>query len=140
MWLSFLPDWLWAFNYPHNVINEGILIPGCVSRNCHILEQTVFPTPIYETIIAFLFFGLLWFLRKKIKIHGILFSIYLILNGTERIFIEQLRVNIRYDFLGMKITQASIIAIILIMAGIGGIFFFRWWNRKKFIKQITNEP
>jgi len=139
MWLSFLPDWLWAYHYPHNVINEGILIPGCTGRNCHVLDQAVFPTPIYETTIAFLFFGLLWFLRKKIKIHGILFSIYLILNGTERFFVEQLRVNIRYDFLGMKVTQASFIAIMLILAGIGSIFYFKWRNRKRSIKTMTNE-
>ncbi len=66
------------------------------------------------------------FLRKRIKLHGILFSVYLILNGTERLIIEQIRVNIRYDFLGMKVTQASMIAVLLILTGIGLIFYFRW--------------
>jgi phosphatidylglycerol---prolipoprotein diacylglyceryl transferase len=131
-WLSFLPDWLWAFNYPNNVINEGVIIPGCIGSNCHMLGQPVFPTPIYETIIAFLFFGLLWMIRKKIKMHGILFSIYLILNGTERFFVEQIRVNIPYNILGMKVTQASLIAILLIIAGLAGIFYFKWWNWKKY--------
>jgi phosphatidylglycerol---prolipoprotein diacylglyceryl transferase len=130
-WLAFLPDWMWAFNYPHNVINEGELIPGCVARNCHVLSQPVFPTPLYETTIAFIFFGVLWLMRKKIKPHGNLFSIYLILNGTARLFIEQLRVNKRYDFMGMEVTQATIIAVMLIIAGIGLIFYFRIWNRKK---------
>ena len=23
-WMSFLPDWMWSYNYPHNVINEGV--------------------------------------------------------------------------------------------------------------------
>lgn len=132
-WLSFLPNWMWAFNYPHNVINEGVLIPGCVGTNCHMLGQPVFPTPFYETTIAFLFFGLLWFLRKKFKTHGMLFAVYLILNGTERFFIEHLRVNIRYDFLGIKVTQASIIAIMLILTGICFIFFFKWYNKKRVI-------
>jgi prolipoprotein diacylglyceryl transferase len=135
-WLSFLPGWMWSFNYPHNVINEGALIPGCVGRNCHILGQPVFPTPFYETVIALLFFCLLWSLRKKIKIPGIIFSIYLILNGTERFLIEKLRVNIRYDFLGIKVTQASVIAILLILTGISLIFYFRWRNKKMSI--ITN--
>jgi prolipoprotein diacylglyceryl transferase len=129
-WLSFLPDWMWAFNYPNNVINEGISMPGCVGRNCHVLMQPVFPTPFYETTIAFLFFGILWYLRKKIKIHGMLFSIYLVLNGTARLFVEQLRVNIRYDLFGMKVTQATLIAIVLIIAGIAGFFYFRWWYKK----------
>jgi prolipoprotein diacylglyceryltransferase len=77
------------------------------------------------------------FLRKRIRLHGVLFSIYLILNGTERLIIEQIRVNIRYDFLGMKVTQASVIAVLLILMGIGLIFYFKRWNKKKF---ETNEP
>lgn len=135
-WLSILPDWMWAFNYPHNVINDGRLIPGCIGTNCHILDQPVFPTPFYETTLALIFFAVLWFLRKRIKLHGVLFSVYLILNGAERLIIEQIRVNIRYEFLGMKVTQASFIAVMLMMAGIGLIFYFRWWNRSK---PITNE-
>jgi prolipoprotein diacylglyceryl transferase len=123
-WLAFLPDWMWAFNYPHNVINEGVIIPGCVGSHCHVLGQPVFPTPFYETTIALLFFGLLMIFRKKISIHGYLFSIYLVLNGVERFFIEQLRVNIRYEFLGMKFTQATAIAVGLILAGVVGFFYF----------------
>jgi prolipoprotein diacylglyceryl transferase len=136
-WLSFLPDWAWAFNYPHNVIKEGVLIPDCTGSHCHVLDQPVFPTPLYETSIAFLFFGFLWIVRKKFKVPGFLFSIYLILNGTERLLIEQLRVNIRYDFMGMKVTQATIIAICLIIAGVAGFFFFKWWNSKRKIKIIN---
>jgi phosphatidylglycerol---prolipoprotein diacylglyceryl transferase len=134
-WLSFLPDWAWAFNYPHNVINQGIRIPGCDGPNCNMLGQPVFPTPLYETAIAFLIFGVLWFLRKKLKVPGFVFALYLILNGAERLLIEQLRVNLRYDFLGMKVTQASVIAVGLIFAGTAGFFYFRWeFNRKKFDK------
>jgi prolipoprotein diacylglyceryltransferase len=127
-WLAFLPDWMWAFYYPNNVINAGVLLPGCEGSNCHVLDQPVFPTPFYETTLALLIFGILWFLRKRIKIHGALFAIYLILNGTERLFIEQLRVNIRYDLFGIQVTQASLIAVGLILTGIAGIFYF---NRKK---------
>jgi prolipoprotein diacylglyceryl transferase len=131
-WLSLLPDWMWAFNYPHNVINEGILIPGCEGKNCHMLGQPVFPTPFYETVIAFLFFGVLMLIRKRLRIHGFLFSTYMILNGIERLLIEQLRVNIHYDFLGMKVTQAEFIAVGLILAGLAGFYFFRWkWKRSR---------
>lgn len=130
-WLSFLPDWMWAFNYPNNVINAGVLIPGCDRPNCHVLDQAVFPTPLYETIIALLFFGVIMSIRKKIHIHGYLFSIYLILNGIERLFIEQLRVNIEYNFLGMKVTQAEMIAVGLILAGLAGFYYFRWKEKRK---------
>jgi phosphatidylglycerol:prolipoprotein diacylglycerol transferase len=128
-WMGFLPDWMWAFNYPNNVLNAGNLIPGCDGPHCHVLGQPVFPTPFYETMIALLFFGVLWSIRKKIRIHGYLFSIYLVLNGMERIFIEQLRVNIRYDFLGMKVTQAAVIAVGLMVVGTAGFFYFHWRNK-----------
>ena len=131
-WLSWLPDRMWSFNYPNNVINEGVPITGCEGDHCYVLAQAVFPTPIYETTVAYLLFLLLWSLRKKLRLPGTLFAIYLIVNGTARLFIEQIRVNIRYDFLGWQVTQAEMIAIGLITAGISGIFFFRWWNKKRY--------
>lgn len=124
-WLSFLPDWMWASRYPHNVIDEGVLISNCTGDHCHILAEPVFPTPFYETVIVYLFFIVLWSLRKKIVIPGMMFSIYLILNGIERFFIEKIRVNIRYDIAGLNVTQAEIISIVLIILGIAGIFYFR---------------
>ena len=133
-WLSFLPGWMWAFNYPHNVINQGILIPGCVGMNCRMLEQPVYPTPFYETVMALILFTVLWFIRKKIRIHGYLFSLYLIFNGTERLLIEQLRVNIRYQILGLEVTQAIIIAIGLIITGIAGLFYFRIYYKPNLVK------
>ena len=130
-WMGFLPDWMWSFTYPHNVINEGIRMEGCDGRNCYVLGQPVFPTPFYETTIALIFFGVLMLIRKKLHLHGMLFSIYLILNGIERLLIEQIRVNIKYNFLGIEYTQASAIAILLMILGIAGIFYFRWWNQKR---------
>src|SRR5436853_7679108 len=55
-WMSFLPDWFWSYHYPHNVINEGVPIPGCVGSHCSILELPVWPTPLYECIICVAFF------------------------------------------------------------------------------------
>ena len=75
-------------------------------------------------------FGLLWFLRKKISVPGLIFSIYLILNGTERFFIEKIRVNTEYNFLG-GITQAEIISFCLIITGILMSIFFIQKNRNK---------
>lgn len=130
-WLGFLPDWMWSFNYPHNVINEGVRMEGCDGSHCYMLDQPVFPTPFYETTIALIFFGVLWMIRKHISIPGALFSIYLILNGIERFLIEQIRVNIKYHFLGIEYTQASAIAIFLVLFGISGIFFFRWLQKRR---------
>jgi prolipoprotein diacylglyceryltransferase len=138
-WLSFLPDWMWAFNYPHNVINEGVLIPHCGGSHCHVLDQPVYPTPFYETTIAFIFFLVLWFLRKRFKTHGYLFSLYLVLNGAERLFIEQLRVNIRYNILGMELTQAGLIAAGLMLLGGFGFYYFYWLKNRRQKSLTTKE-
>lgn len=119
-----LPDWAWSFTYPHNVINDGITMIDCAGKYCNELPQPVFPTPVYETLFSLVIFSFLWFVRKKIKQSGVLFSLYLIFNGLERILIEQIRINVRYHFLGIQATQAEIIAIILILLGIAGVFFF----------------
>jgi prolipoprotein diacylglyceryltransferase len=59
---------------------------------------------------------ILWVIRKKIKISGLLFCFYLIMNGIERFFIEKIRVNTEYNIFG-GITQAEIISFILITIG-----------------------
>jgi phosphatidylglycerol:prolipoprotein diacylglycerol transferase len=120
-WFIF-PDWAWQYNYPHNVNEVGVLIPGCMGRFCYQLPQPVYPTPLYETTFALLIFFFLWSIRKRIHAPGMLFSIYLILNGIERFFIEKIRVDIKYDVLGGTATQAQIIAVFIILAGIVGTF------------------
>ena len=62
---------------------------------------------------------------------GVMFSVYLILNGIERFLIEKIRVNNKYDIFGLKITQAEIISSLLIILGIIGIFYFRKLQKKK---------
>lgn len=123
-WLNWAPDWVWAFKYPHNVIHEGVPIPGCASKFCNELPFPVFPTPFYESIICLILFAILWLLRKRIKIPGLLFSIYLILNGLERFSIELIRVNTKYHIFGFNPTQAELISFTFILGGIAGIFFF----------------
>ena len=33
--LNFLPDWMWSYNYPNNVINAGVPIEGCTKLACN---------------------------------------------------------------------------------------------------------
>lgn len=124
-WLEFLPDWLWGYQYPHNVLSEGVPIPGCVGKHCMMLPDPVYPTPLYEAIFCIGLFFVLWQLRKHISIPGVLFSVYLVLNGIERFLIEKIRVNTKYHIFGNEITQAEIISFILILLGITGIIVFR---------------
>ncbi|MBI4930818.1 MAG: prolipoprotein diacylglyceryl transferase [Bacteroidetes bacterium] len=127
----FLPDWVWGYTYPHNVNNVGIPIEDCTGKFCSVLEIPVFPTPLWEAIICIALFFVLWAVRKKITVPGMMFSVYLILNGFERFFIEKIRVNNKYDIFGMQITQAEIIAVVLFLLGTIGIFYFKKQSREK---------
>lgn len=133
-WLSFLPDWAWAYDYPNNVLNQGVLIEGCTGAHCYRLAEPVFPTPLYETVTCLILFSILWMLRKRIKIPGVLFSVYLIFNGFERFFIEKIRVNTTYRIFNNEITQAEIISVILILLGIFGIILFKKYQKTPFSK------
>ncbi len=119
-WMSFLPDWLWVQHYAHNVLKDGFPIKDCTGLYCTELIPGVFPTPMYESMMCVVMFAILWFLRKRIKIAGVLFFIYLILNGMERFLIETIRVNPRYDVLGAMLSQAQIIALGLVTIGLLG--------------------
>jgi len=115
---NWLPDWIWAYQYPHNVNEAGIAIPGCLGKYCNQLPEAVYPTPFYETIMCLVLFGILWSLRKRLKPFGSVFALYLILNGLERFFVEKIRVNNQLNILGFQPTQAEVISIVLILTGI----------------------
>jgi phosphatidylglycerol:prolipoprotein diacylglycerol transferase len=116
---NWLPDWMWSYNFPHNVNEAGVKIAGCMdAKYCYQLPIGVYPTSFYETVICFLLFLLIWSLRKKFKIPGTLFAFYLILNGIERFFIEKIRVNIRLNILGFHPTQAEVISSLLFLTGV----------------------
>ena len=126
---DWIPQWLWAQDYPHNVLNEGEAIEGCTWRYCSRLPIPVFPTSIYETTMAVGLGALLWGLRKRIVIPGMLFFLYLVCNGFERFWIEKIRVNERYDILGLQSTQAEFISVILMLIGIIGCVVL--WRRSR---------
>jgi phosphatidylglycerol:prolipoprotein diacylglycerol transferase len=130
-WLGFLPDWVWGFNYPHNVIDEGVRLPSCLGDHCFVLVNPVYPTPLYESILCLIIFFILWIIRKHLSIPGYLFSTYLILNGIERFFIEKIRINTIHEIIGIRLTQAEIIAIVLILLGFLGFFYFYKTNPEK---------
>ncbi len=121
-WLSFLPDWAWAYRYPHNVLSEGIPIPGCEGAHCFQLVNPVFPTALYEAVVCIALFAFLWSIRKRFTIPGTFFLFYLLLNGIERFLIEKIRVNTTYSIFNAHITQAEIISFTFILGAIIGLF------------------
>ncbi|MES2139497.1 MAG: prolipoprotein diacylglyceryl transferase family protein [Bacteroidota bacterium] len=130
-WLNWAPDWVWTYDYPHNVNGVGEPIANCFdAKYCNHLVPAVFPTPFYETIMCVGLFFVLWYLRKRITTPGMLFSIYLIFNGVERFFIEKIRVNTLYHIGNFAFTQAELISTILFILGVTGIWFFKRMERK----------
>lgn len=75
---------------------------------------TVHPTQLYETLLGLGIFYYLYNKRRSVVVAGSLFFTYLIFAGSERFFIEFLRVNTKYGF-GFSGSQL----ISLTMIGIG---------------------
>lgn len=125
----FLPDWAWAYTYPHNVLNDGVPMEGCLWQYCHQLAEPVYPTPLYETFFSLIIFGILWIMRTRFKIAGMLFFLYVLLNGIERFFIEKIRTNPDISIVGMEATQAEYVAGLLIIIGAVGMIYL--WVKKQ---------
>ena len=125
-WLSWAPNWVWAYDYSNNIISAGESMTSCLdTKYCNHLVPAVWPTSLYEAIICVGLFFVLWNFRKRITTPGILFSIYLIVNGFERFFIEKIRINTLQHIGKFTFTQAELISALLIMLGIIGLWYFK---------------
>jgi len=108
---AWVPDWFWAQTYENNVLGITIPSPG------------VYPTPLYESIMAFCAFLFLWQLKKLGYKKGSVFFVYLLLSGYSRLWIEKIRINSEYHFLELSFTQAELISFGFIV--IGSIWILR---------------
>lgn len=122
-WLSWLPDWAWSFRFPHNVVDAGVPMYGCVGEHCNQLPVGVYPTSLYEAVVCLLLFGFLWAIRKHLKIPGLMFSIYFILNGAERMLIEKIRITDVHRFWGVYFTQAEFVGLLFILGGMSQLIY-----------------
>jgi phosphatidylglycerol:prolipoprotein diacylglycerol transferase len=116
---GFLPVWMVAYTYPHNVNSVGVQLAGCEGEeHCSYLPLPVFPTPFYETVAGFIIFFILMLLRRKLKPAGSMMAVYLFFNGLERFFVEKIRVNTKYEDLPFQPTQAELISLGLMLLGV----------------------
>ena len=76
-------------------------------------DDTVHPTPIYETLAMGLTALLLWRLRDRLT-NGLLFALYLLIAGTERLLVEFIRRN---DDVAVGLTAAQLFSVAMILAG-----------------------
>ena len=121
---GWLPEWLWAETYPNNIMGIDLSM------------TPVYPTPLYEFAAAIVIFLLLWSFRKHQHVAGWLFWVYVVFNGAERFFIEKIRVNNRFELFGQTITQAEVIALVLVLIGVIGVW--KTWKPQKPAESSTS--
>jgi phosphatidylglycerol:prolipoprotein diacylglycerol transferase len=93
-------DGPWAMAYPHGTVPT---------------QQTVHPTPIYETLAMGLVAWWLWRNRDVFR-PGLLFAWYLVLSGLERFLVEFIRRN---DAVLAGLTAPQLESLVLIAIGAG---------------------
>ncbi len=139
-----LPDWAWAYKYPHNVLGKDYastgmeMIPGCSGEYCYQLAVPVYPTPLYEALMALGLFAILWYvLRNRSWAPFQYFSIYMMMAGAERMLIESIREHgiSLYHFLGMEFSQAQMISLVLMILGVVG-FVWGGMMRDRKLKSV----
>jgi phosphatidylglycerol:prolipoprotein diacylglycerol transferase len=91
-------DLPWAMSYPKGTVPTTV---------------EVHPTPVYETLAMGLVALVLWNLRDRFR-PGLLFALYLVLSGIERLLIEFIRRN---DTAALGLTLPQLISVAMILAG-----------------------
>jgi phosphatidylglycerol:prolipoprotein diacylglycerol transferase len=91
-------DLPWAMAYPEGTVPT---------------DQEVHPTPVYETLAMGAVAVVLWRLRDRVR-PGMLFALYLVLAGIERLLVEFIRRN---ETVLAGLTLAQLISIAMIAAG-----------------------
>jgi phosphatidylglycerol---prolipoprotein diacylglyceryl transferase len=100
----------WAMGYPHGTVPTP---PGV----------RVQPTPVYETLAMGLIAWWLWRMRDRYR-PGVLFALYLLLSGLERLLIEFLRRNHRV-VAGLTTPQLESIGLMIV-----GVLWLWFMNRR----------
>jgi phosphatidylglycerol:prolipoprotein diacylglycerol transferase len=91
-------DGPWAMSYPDGTVPT---------------TEEVHPTPVYEALAVGAIAYALWRLRDAFSV-GMLFALYLVLTGTERLLVEFIRRN---DEVALGLTQPQLISVLMIVAG-----------------------
>lgn len=116
----------WAMAFPNGTVPTDV---------------PVHPTPIYETLISFTFFGILWSQRQKIySIPGILFGASLVLIGVERFIVEFWRLTPRVfpETSSLSwLTSPQVVSIILFCFG---IYFMVWMYKRPRVAVEIESP
>jgi phosphatidylglycerol:prolipoprotein diacylglycerol transferase len=85
------------------------------------IETEVHPTPIYESLAMGLIALVLWRLRDRLR-PGLVFALWLVLSGVERLLVEFIRRN---DPVAAGLTLAQLVSVAMIAAGAGWLLRVR---------------
>ena len=99
-------DLPWGMAYPDGTVST---------------TEEVHPTPIFETVAMGLLALVLWNLRDRFP-PGVLFGLYLVLAGLERLLVELIRRN---DAVVAGLTQAQLVSLAMIALGVAVIMRLR---------------
>jgi phosphatidylglycerol---prolipoprotein diacylglyceryl transferase len=97
-------DLPWAMAYPKGTVPTKV---------------EVHPTPVYETLAMGLIALVLWRLRDRVR-PGLLFALWLVLSGLERLLVEFIRRN---DPVVLGLTWPQLISVVMIV--VGGVWLAR---------------
>lgn len=92
-------DLPWAMAYPDGTVPTDV---------------KVHPTPVYETLAMGLVAWVLWTLRDRVR-PGVLFALYLLAAGVERLLVEFIRRN---DAVLLGLTEAQLVSVAMALAGV----------------------
>ncbi|MBK5100265.1 MAG: prolipoprotein diacylglyceryl transferase [Desulfobacteraceae bacterium] len=80
--------------------------------------QALHPTQLYEMVFNLIIFGILWKIRKKMKVDGHLFLLYVVLYSAIRIFVEHFRADKLIYWGNVSGAQSIGIAGVILGAGL----------------------
>ena len=95
----------WGMAYPNAIIGWDYP-PGV----------RVHPAPLYEAALYLAIFALLWRLRCRLRTEGMVLSLYFILAGLARFFVEFVRIG---PHVLWGLTEAQLFSVVLVIAGVG---------------------
>ncbi|HEY2536265.1 MAG TPA: prolipoprotein diacylglyceryl transferase family protein [Solirubrobacteraceae bacterium] len=110
----------WAMGYPHGTVPTP---PGV----------RVQPTPIYETVAMCLLAYFLWQLRDRVR-PGVVFALYLVLSGLERLLVEFIRRNAEV-WAGLTAPQLESIGLMIV-----GLAWLAWMARDDGLSGLRASP
>lgn len=101
----------------------------------------VHPTPIYEAVLYTLVFAVLWSLRRRVRVDGRLFCLYLLLLGACRFTVEFWRINPRVLW---GLSEAQLISAVMMAVGVVALYLtggiVAGWERREAAAPAGGKP